>query len=200
MDCGATSTHRAGTSSKPAFRTARAFEQGVAPAYDQKAGWLLLKQDGTTQALPLEITGIDDFRNGLTMARTRAGPVFPIRPASLRSRQVPSAEAIWTRRRSMRQQEVSPVRFHRPVWAVCHPARIRGCPRLASVRVNGKWGFIDRRGNLVISPHFLNAREFSVGLCAVKIELQPPHGKWGYIDKSGRVVRAPQFVDVAGPF
>jgi len=49
---------------------------------------------------------------------------------------------------------------------------------------NGKFGFIDRSGKLVIPCKWNGAGFFSQGLANVRSE----NGKWGYIDKSGTLV------------
>ncbi|MDR1983439.1 MAG: WG repeat-containing protein [Prevotellaceae bacterium] len=54
---------------------------------------------------------------------------------------------------------------------------------LAAIRVNGRWGFIDKTGNVVISPQFESVRNFSDGMAAIKHK-----GKWGYINKTGEIV------------
>jgi hypothetical protein len=71
------------------------------------------------------------------------------------------------------------------------------------VKVNGKYGFIDKTGKVVIAPQFAQARPFSEGLAAVSISghwetkksLVPRFegGKWGYMDATGQMVIAPQF-------
>ncbi len=48
---------------------------------------------------------------------------------------------------------------------------------------NGKYGFIDKSGNVVVPCKYGNAWSFSEGLAAVELD-----GKWGFIDKSGNVV------------
>jgi hypothetical protein len=60
---------------------------------------------------------------------------------------------------------------------------------------NGRWGFIDDTGTVVIEPKFNVARPFSEGLAAVITELG-----LGYIDKTGRIVIPPQFGTAGGPF
>lgn len=68
---------------------------------------------------------------------------------------------------------------------------------LAAVNIDGKWGFIDNEGNIVIEPQYdkpqlfgllLNVYGFSEGLARVSID-----EKWGYIDKEGTTVINPQF-------
>ena len=54
---------------------------------------------------------------------------------------------------------------------------------LAKVKINGKWGFIDKSGTLVIPARYDGAGDFSEGLAWVKI-----NGKNGFIDKSGTLV------------
>jgi hypothetical protein len=59
---------------------------------------------------------------------------------------------------------------------------------LLPVHVNGKYGFIDKTGKIIIHPQFDWARDFKEGLAVVKIG-----GKYGAIDKTGKVVSKPQF-------
>lgn len=60
----------------------------------------------------------------------------------------------------------------------------------SAVRVNGKWGFADKDGKLVIEAKYEDAHSFSNGFAAVC-----SGGKWGYINLEGRLVIAPQFSD-----
>lgn len=54
---------------------------------------------------------------------------------------------------------------------------------LRRVQKNGKWGFADRSGKVVIPCQWEDSWNFCEGLAAVKLE-----GKWGYLDMSGVVV------------
>jgi hypothetical protein len=68
---------------------------------------------------------------------------------------------------------------------------------LYPVSVDGKWGYIDKTGALVIKPQFHDAMDFSEGMAAISIT--DSHGRlWGYIDTSGAIViqPQPQFVTV----
>src|SRR4051812_24158111 len=61
------------------------------------------------------------------------------------------------------------------------------------IRQDGKLGFIDKTGKVVITPQFdSTVREdgicFSEGLAAVLVG-----DKWGYIDKTGKFVIPPKF-------
>jgi hypothetical protein len=62
------------------------------------------------------------------------------------------------------------------------------------VKLNGKWGYIDRNGKLAIPTQFDFAQSFSEGTAAVLAE-----GKYGYINKRGSWSIPPQF-DEAGLF
>ena len=53
---------------------------------------------------------------------------------------------------------------------------------LAMVKKNGKYGYIDKSGNVVIPLEFEDAEGFYEGLAAVRIK-----GKWGFINKNGKV-------------
>ena len=53
---------------------------------------------------------------------------------------------------------------------------------------NGKWGYCDQNGNILISPQFDGMGAFSEGLAAVRINKE-----WGYIGYSGNIVIESQF-------
>ena len=54
---------------------------------------------------------------------------------------------------------------------------------LVAVKLNGKWGFIDKSGNEVVPLKYDWAGSFSEGLAPVRL-----NGKYGYINKSGKLV------------
>ena len=58
----------------------------------------------------------------------------------------------------------------------------------------GKWGFINKNGEWIISSKYEEAYYFSEGLAAVKY-----YGNWGYIDRAGEWVIKPEFRN-AKPF
>lgn len=60
---------------------------------------------------------------------------------------------------------------------------------LAKVRKDGKVGFINQTGEIVIPLKFVDATRFSEGLAATEIE----NGKWGFIDRSGKIVIEAKF-------
>lgn len=53
----------------------------------------------------------------------------------------------------------------------------------AAVKQDGKWGFVDTDGTLVVDYQFEDAQSFGQHLAAVKQD-----GKWGYIDRKGTIV------------
>ncbi|MHC4506292.1 MAG: WG repeat-containing protein [Planctomycetota bacterium] len=61
-------------------------------------------------------------------------------------------------------------------------------PERRGIDVNGKWGFIDSKGRLVIPPRFEDVGSFSEDLAAVRLG-----GRYGYIDETGRMVVEPRF-------
>jgi len=52
----------------------------------------------------------------------------------------------------------------------------------AAVKVNGKWGFINKDGEVVIKPQYEDARSFSNGYAAVK-----KNKTWGFIDANNEI-------------
>lgn len=64
-----------------------------------------------------------------------------------------------------------------------------------------RWGYMDKKGNMVIDYKFYDAKSFSEGLAAVSISNDDLDGDncYGYINKKGEYVIKPQFDD-AGSF
>lgn len=62
-------------------------------------------------------------------------------------------------------------------------------PALFPVRSDGRIGYIDRSGRLVIQPQFMHGWKFSEGLACVVDR----SGKTGFIDSTGKYVIPPQF-------
>ena len=67
--------------------------------------------------------------------------------------------------------------------------RVICCFGLYPVHVDGKYGYINKTGSIVIKPQFMYADNFSEGLAAVSEN----GDKYGYIDTSGTMVIRPQF-------
>ena len=56
------------------------------------------------------------------------------------------------------------------------------------IRKEGRWGFVDRSGQVKIAPQFEQAGPFTDGLAVVSVG-----GRAGYVDKAGKFVINPQF-------
>jgi hypothetical protein len=63
---------------------------------------------------------------------------------------------------------------------------------LYPVRYDGKWGYIDRNGTVVVEPQFDEAYAFSDGLGRIGVD-QETVGKFGFIDATGAIVITPRF-------
>ncbi|HEY0428664.1 MAG TPA: WG repeat-containing protein [Pyrinomonadaceae bacterium] len=57
------------------------------------------------------------------------------------------------------------------------------------IQLDGKWGYVDKTGKIVIKPQFVWAEEFSEGLASFESE----NGKYGYVDERGEIVIEPKF-------
>jgi hypothetical protein len=64
-----------------------------------------------------------------------------------------------------------------------NPTKRTGAGPFFQIVRNGKWGFMDRTGRIVVAPAFADERDFFHGLAAVAL----PEGKWGFIDESGKL-------------
>lgn len=65
---------------------------------------------------------------------------------------------------------------------------------LAAAMYEGKWGFINTKGEVAVDFQFEDVQSFSMGKAAVMMD-----GYWGYIDTSGEFVVFPEF-EKAGSF
>lgn len=72
---------------------------------------------------------------------------------------------------------------------------------LLPVQIDDKFGYINKEGEVIITPQFGWASDFSEGLAVVKIadDEEEVSGMYGYIDSTGRMVVSPVF-DAAGDF
>jgi len=72
------------------------------------------------------------------------------------------------------------------------PSKRPGAGPLFQIVRDGKWGFMNRTGRIVISPAFAEERDFFHDLAAVAL----PEGKWGYINQTGKLVIDGRFDEV----
>lgn len=70
---------------------------------------------------------------------------------------------------------------------------------LAAVKIEGKWGYISPKGEIVIQAIFDSVLSFSEGLAAVSIKNKDTSlpDKWGFIDINGKWVIQPQFTSAS---
>lgn len=73
----------------------------------------------------------------------------------------------------------------------CEDMDIATKDKLIAFKQNGKWGFIDAKGNIKIKTQYENAKSFSNGLAGVC-----ENGLWGFIDGNNNLVIKPQFTGV----
>lgn len=80
-------------------------------------------------------------------------------------------------------------------WSIAKPwsGSVPTPPRLYPARRDGKWGFIDKTGQVAIGFRYEEASDFSDGLAAVRVG-----SEWGYVNESGTMAIAPQFSEGFG--
>ena len=66
------------------------------------------------------------------------------------------------------------------------------------MKIDDRWGFVDKSGNMVIDSEFAYATCFIEGLARVGVQ-QPEGILYGFIDTTGDMVIEPQYGN-AGPF
>jgi hypothetical protein len=71
---------------------------------------------------------------------------------------------------------------------------------LHPVGVDGKMGYVDGRGTVIIEPQFQRAEIFSEGLSQVGAGDSPFSCRWGYVDKTGAWLVQPRFTEGLGAF
>ena len=59
---------------------------------------------------------------------------------------------------------------------------------LARVKSEGKWGFIDSTGAVIIEPQWEDVAAFSEGFARIS-----SYGRWGFTDKIGKIISEPQW-------
>ncbi len=64
------------------------------------------------------------------------------------------------------------------------------------IKQDGKYGYIDENGNIVIKPIYLQAKQFAEGVAPVKIQ----EGNWGVINTRGEVIASWKNVDEINEF
>lgn len=72
--------------------------------------------------------------------------------------------------------------------------------KLAAVKINNLWGFIDTTGKMVIKPHFMSVGNFHEGKAVARISTKIYLGglfghksRTGYIDRNGHFIIKPKF-------
>lgn len=60
---------------------------------------------------------------------------------------------------------------------------------------NRRFGFINRAGEFLVAPQYLDAGDFSEGLANIRID-DSGGPRWGFIDRTGKAVIAPRFTAV----
>ena len=95
----------------------------------------------------------------------------------------------------MRSWRLAQVLFLALSGTVSVAAQQQSAPELFPVARDGKHGYIDCTGRIVIPLDYDGAKDFHEGFAAVNAG-----GKWGFLDPDGKRVVEPQFAEILGFF
>lgn len=160
----------------PQFESARDFGEGVG-VVRHHGKFALVDADGVLTAAPSDVEMLYPFKEGLSLAefaetRTEGGP--PLRGVGGVKR-----DGTWA------------FKLH---GAECFDQTFS--EGLTPLRMDGKYGYIDKQGVWVIAPDYVSAEVFSEGLAAVAAE----GWQWRYIDGQGNTRIGTVVGGSPGPF
>lgn len=138
--------------------------------------YVILYVDGTKKQLPEEWKDVTDFVDGVAMVKAFDSKFIP-RCFYINTK----GEEIWPHLKVVGRSMTS--------LLSTYPVRPLRDNRRA-FKKDGKWGFLDERGNIVIKPQFLNVRDFSEGYAGVTTTV---NGKSmiGFINQAGEFTFPP---------
>lgn len=152
---------------KPQFKYAQDFSDGLAGVYignDEDGKWGYIDKTGSMVIAP-QFSDARPFLDGLALVRSgtgESGKYGCIDKSGIMAT-APTFDKVW-----------------------------HSYDGLTAIEINGKWGFVNTKCEIVIAPQFKKllgtSKSFSEGLAAVLID-----GQWGYIDKNGNVAISPRF-------
>lgn len=186
----------------PQYEDCKAYSEGLA-AVKRNNCWGFIDSNGAL-AIPFQFANIGSFSEGLCEAvqTTSSGPKSGFIDHTGKFVLAPIYEPIYQGLQLKAGDTSSDLVFHdgslrlngRPsIEALCGSSEFRS--GLAPVSLNQKIGFIDHKGNLVISPRFRYAGNFSEGLALFFDDRQHC---FGFVNRSGQIEISPRFVFALG--
>jgi hypothetical protein len=190
---------------KPEYRCAHSFSEGLAPvAKDCQGFWGYIDQNGNKVIEP-KFDWAGQFHNGLAEVLVNVGKDsydgktgyidksgnFVIEPKFDDSESFFDGLAMFAE--DKKRNDGASAYFNRKAFMdtkgkIITPFFNRAesfSEGLAAVEINDRWGFIDKRGNIKISPQFdFVIREFSEGIAFVNCD----NDKTAAIDKTGKYI------------
>lgn len=138
--------------------------------------YVILYTDGTRKQLPAEWVSVTDFTDGVAMVKAVDAKYIP-RCFYINIK----GEEIWPHLKVVGRSMTSLISTY-PVRPLRDNRR--------AFKKDGKWGFLDERGNIVIKPQFVNVRDFSEGFAGVTTMVE---GKpmVGFINQAGEFTFPP---------
>ncbi len=180
----------------PTYDEAKSFRQGLAAVCLEGKGWGFIDPAGAW-AVPPHFAFADSFSDGLAVVK-EDGNRSCLENGGIAVPEGSECEGDYD------PDERGPGPFFlidragRRATSKGYHCITRVADGMAAVRLNGRWGYVDRTGKEVIAPRFSMAKPFGEGLAAVRVlnakgEDDLDEGKWGFVNHRGKFVVSPRF-------
>lgn len=180
----------------PTFDEAKSFREGLAAVCVAGKGWGFVEPRGSW-VIPPAFAYADSFAEGVAVVQAGDGLEDACLP--LPGREIPTGSECESDFRA--DDDESEGRFFlvdrtgKRLHEKGYHCITRMAEGLAAARWKDKWGYLNREGQLAISPRFVRAKPFGEGWAAVFLTDRArqegggdSEGKWGFIDLRGRFV------------
>ena len=188
----------------PSFDEAKSFREGLAAVCMEGKGWGFIDRAGAW-AIPPRFAFADSFSEGMAVVK-EDNDLSCLGDGNIETPEGSECEGYSD------PGESGPATY----FLIDHTGKrmsnksyhciTRPADGMAAVRLNGRWGYVDRTGKEVIAPRFSMAKPFGEGVAAVRVlnakgEDELGEGKWGFLNHQGRFLVSPRFkVDQIGTF
>jgi hypothetical protein len=188
----------------PSFDEAKSFREGLAAVCMKGKGWGFIDRAGAW-AIPPRFAFADSFSGGMAVVKEDSD-LSCLGDGNIETPEGSECEGYSDPEESGPATYFLIDRTGKRMTNKGYHCITRPADGMAAIRLNGRWGYVDRTGKEVIAPRFSMAKPFGEGVAAVRVlnakgEDERGEGKWGFVNHQGRFVLSPRFkVDQIGTF